>query len=80
MGSIGDVVGFPAAVNEKAARVVAGGVVLLGATALLTGWLWLSAVLALGFGMTGFMVWGETDAEWEHTPEFHGIRHAGGAA
>ena len=43
--------GFPAVVNEKAARVVAGGVVLITATALLTGWLWLSAVLAVGFAL-----------------------------
>ncbi|KRC53383.1 MULTISPECIES: DUF4395 domain-containing protein [unclassified Nocardioides] len=46
---------FPHPVNEKAARVVAGGVVLIAATALLLGrlvstdWLWLSLVLALGF-------------------------------
>jgi len=43
--------GFPAVVNEKAARVVAGGVALITATALLTGWLWLSAVLAVGFAL-----------------------------
>jgi hypothetical protein len=41
--------GFPAVVNEKAARVVAAGVVVVAVTALATGWLWLSAVLALGF-------------------------------
>ncbi|HWJ08435.1 MAG TPA: DUF4395 domain-containing protein [Nocardioides sp.] len=46
---------FPHPVNEKAARVVAGGVVAIAATALLLGrlvstdWLWLSLVLALGF-------------------------------
>lgn len=49
------VFGFPNPVNEIAARVVAGGVLLLsGATILLsmlagTGWLWLTAVLAYGF-------------------------------
>ncbi|GAA4401441.1 DUF4395 domain-containing protein [Ornithinibacter aureus] len=42
---------FPAIVNEKAARVVAGLVVLVAALALLTGWLWLSAVLAVGFAL-----------------------------
>lgn len=51
MASVRDAFGFPAVVNEKAARVVAGGVVLLTATALLTGWLWLSAVLAVGFAL-----------------------------
>ena len=49
MAALRDAFGFPAFVNEKAARVVAGGVVVLAATALLTGWLWLSAVLAVGF-------------------------------
>ena len=44
-------VGFPAIVNEKAARVVAGLVVLVTAVALLTGWLWLTAVLAVGFAL-----------------------------
>jgi hypothetical protein len=42
-------VGFPNPVNEKAARVVAGVVALLGLVALLTGWYWLLAVLAYGF-------------------------------
>jgi hypothetical protein len=44
MASVRNAFGFPAVVNEKAARVVAGGVALITATALLTGWLWLSAV------------------------------------
>jgi hypothetical protein len=51
MASVRNAFGFPAVVNEKAARVVAGGVVLITATALLTGWLWLSAVLAIGFAL-----------------------------
>ncbi|SOD71439.1 uncharacterized protein DUF4395 [Jatrophihabitans sp. GAS493] len=42
---------FPNPVNEKAARVVAGGVVLIALLALLTGWLWLSAVLFAGFAL-----------------------------
>jgi hypothetical protein len=47
--------GFPNPVNEVAARVVAGGVLLLSVTTILlatlagTGWLWLTAVLAYGF-------------------------------
>ncbi|MBM6401519.1 DUF4395 domain-containing protein [Phycicoccus sp. MQZ13P-5] len=44
-------IGFPAVVNEKAARAVAGQVVVVTALALATGWLWLSAVLAVGFAL-----------------------------
>ncbi|QIM23145.1 DUF4395 domain-containing protein [Phycicoccus sp. HDW14] len=44
-------IGFPAVVNEKAARAVAGQVVLVTALALVTGWLWLAAVLAVGFAL-----------------------------
>ncbi|HEY4376879.1 MAG TPA: DUF4395 domain-containing protein [Acidimicrobiales bacterium] len=40
---------FPNPVNEKAARAVAGGVVLIAVVALATGWTWLSLPLALGF-------------------------------
>ena len=47
--------GFPNPVNEVAARVVAGGVLVLSVTTMLLailagpGWLWLTAVLAYGF-------------------------------
>jgi len=40
---------FPNPVNEKAARVVAGGVALVAAVILATGWQWLLVVLAYGF-------------------------------
>jgi Domain of unknown function (DUF4395) len=40
---------FPNPVNETSARVVAGGVVLLSATAILTGQAWLIALIAYGF-------------------------------
>lgn len=40
---------FPNPVNEKAARSVAGGVVLLTLLTLATGWSWLLVVLVLGF-------------------------------
>lgn len=49
------VLGFPNPVNEVAARVVAGGVVVLSAITVVLGatlghaWLWLTAVLAYGF-------------------------------
>jgi Domain of unknown function (DUF4395) len=40
---------FPDPVNEKAARVVAGGVLVIALAALATGAEWLAAVLAVGF-------------------------------
>jgi hypothetical protein len=40
---------FPNPVNEKTARTVAAGVLILAILALSTQWLWLTAVLALGF-------------------------------
>jgi hypothetical protein len=48
------IIGFPNPVNEKAARVVAGGVLTLSALTLVLGfvdnrWLWLVAPVALGF-------------------------------
>jgi hypothetical protein len=44
-----EVFSFPNPVNEKAARAVAGVVLLLSALTLATGWYWLLAVLAYGF-------------------------------
>ncbi|MCW2541078.1 MAG: hypothetical protein JWN95_2803 [Frankiales bacterium] len=40
---------FPNPVNEKAARTVAAGVLLVVIVALATGWYWLTLPLALGF-------------------------------
>ncbi len=40
---------FPNPVNEKAARVVAGGVATLAIVVLATGWHWLIALMATGF-------------------------------
>jgi hypothetical protein len=42
-------IGFPNPVNEKAARSVAAGVLVVSVVALITGRLWLSLPLALGF-------------------------------
>lgn len=46
-------------------------------------WEWLAivaaALLLVGFASTGMMVLRETDAEWDHTPEFSGFRPAAGA-
>src|SRR5689334_1693986 len=44
-----DLLAFPHPVNEKAARSVAAGVVLLAAITLVTQWWWLTVPLALGF-------------------------------
>jgi hypothetical protein len=46
-----DLFSFPNPVNEKAARVVAGGVVVLCLLALLPGRTWLSLPIAIGFGL-----------------------------
>lgn len=43
--------GFPREVNEKAARTVAAGVVVLAVLALATGWAWLPALMAVGFAL-----------------------------
>ena len=43
------IIGFPNPVNEKAARTVAAGVLLMGVTVLVTGWHWIIAIMALGF-------------------------------
>jgi hypothetical protein len=40
---------FPNPVNEKAARVVAGGVLVLSLLTIATGWFWILVVLAYGF-------------------------------
>ncbi|PRY58031.1 uncharacterized protein DUF4395 [Knoellia remsis] len=45
------VLSFPNPVNEKAARSVAAGVVLLGVVTLATQWWWLAAVMAVGFAL-----------------------------
>ena len=46
---VGRTFSFPNPVNELAARTVAGGVLVIAVTVLLTGWQWLLPVLALGF-------------------------------
>ena len=49
------IIGFPNPVNEKAARIVAGGVLLLCSVTLVLSltvgnrWLWLTVLIALGF-------------------------------
>lgn len=46
---IASIIDFPNPVNEKAARVVAGCVVVLSVIGLVTGWMWLLPVMAIGF-------------------------------
>jgi hypothetical protein len=46
---VSDLFRFPDPVNEKAARVVAAGVVLVGVATLATGSRWLVVILACGF-------------------------------
>ena len=44
-----NIFGFPSVVNERAARVIAGVVAVLGGVVLLTGWHVLTALMAAGF-------------------------------
>jgi hypothetical protein len=37
-----------------------------------------SALMLVGLGSMGLMVLRESDADWEHTPEYHGMRPAAG--
>jgi hypothetical protein len=46
---VSSLLSFPNPVNEKAARVVAGGVLVLAVVTLATGWWWLLIALAYGF-------------------------------
>lgn len=39
-----------------------------------------AAILLVGLGTTGLFLLRETDAEWEHTPQFRGFRPTGPAA
>lgn len=49
--SVRELLTFPNPVNEKAARSVAGGVVVLAGLTLVTQWWWLAALLAAGFAL-----------------------------
>jgi hypothetical protein len=74
-------------VRARAVPAAVAGALALGAVgvALATplGMTWVliaaAALLVVGFGAIGAMVLRETDADWEHTPQFHGFRPAGGA-
>lgn len=49
--SVREFFSFPNPVNEKAARSVAGGVVVLALLTAVTQWTWLAVLLALGFAL-----------------------------
>lgn len=68
------------AVNPVMALLIAAGAtgVLVGyAIASVTLLIIAAAVLLVGLGATGLYVLRESEAEWEHTPEFHGFRPTG---
>jgi hypothetical protein len=48
-GLLRRLVAFPDPVDERSARLVAGGVVIMGIAAMVTDWTWLTVVLAYGF-------------------------------
>jgi hypothetical protein len=68
-------------VRAHAVHPAVAGAVALGAVALAIGFtayeqsvlIAAGVLFTLGTGAIGRMVWRETDADWEHTPEFHGI-------
>jgi hypothetical protein len=69
------------AISPVMAGCLAIGAVLV-AVAFATAVMWLfivaAALLLIGVGSTGLAVLRETDAEWEHTPQFRGFRAAPG--
>jgi hypothetical protein len=71
------------AISPVMAGCIALGAILLSvAFAIAVMWLIIvaAAMLLVGVGSTGLMVLRETDAEWEHTPQFRGFRAAPGAS
>lgn len=69
--------GVARAVNPAMALLIGlgGALIVVGyATASVTLVIVAAAVLLIGLGTTGLYVIRETDADWEHTPDFHGFR------
>jgi hypothetical protein len=54
------------------------GITLAGPAASLAVGIVGAALFLVGLGAIGLMVLRETDADWEHTPEYHGFRPAAG--
>jgi hypothetical protein len=65
-----------------AACLAIGGVLVAIAYPLASEWLVIAAaaLLVVGSGSAGLMIVRETDADWEHTPEFRGFRPAAGTS
>jgi hypothetical protein len=71
------------AISLVMAGCIAVGAVLVSvAFAIAVMWLLIlaAALLLVGVGSTGVMVLRETDADWEHTPQFRGFRAAPGTS
>jgi hypothetical protein len=69
------------AVDWWMAAAIAVGMVLInlsGPTASIALGIVGSAIFLVGLGSVGTMVLRESDADWEHTPEYHGFRPAAG--
>ena len=61
--------------------MIAVGMILLnlsGPTASIAVGIVGSAIFLVGLGSIGMMVLRESDADWEHTPEYRGLRPAAG--
>jgi len=71
------------AISPLVAVAIAGGA-LCFAIGMMAYAQWLlivsAALYVVGTGSVGVMVWRETDADWEHTPEFRGFRPAAGTS
>jgi hypothetical protein len=65
-----------------AAFLAAGGVLVALGFALALNWMTIvaAACLCVGLCPIGYLVWSESDAEWEHTPEFRGFRPVAGTS
>jgi len=71
------------AVDWWMALFFAAGIVCIN-VAFPAGALWLgivgAALTLVGLGTVGLMVLRESDTDWEHTPDYHGLRPAAGTS
>ena len=85
---LGTIALFAGLVRAHATSAIVGGIAVVGAICFAVGYMaaaqWLlivaAAMYVVSFGATGLMVLRETDADWEHTPEFRGFRPAAGTS
>jgi hypothetical protein len=86
--SLGLVVLAVGLASTRAVSALMAGCIAVGAVALAVAfaaalnWLLIvaAAFLVVGIGSTGLIVLRETDADWEHTPQFRGFRPAAGTS